>query len=76
MVELCKDRVTALVDRDAVEMTRSHCAKVKLTGVPDKKVQLHQISYAWHEMTIKEKIRRRSEMTRSPLRNSQGHWGR
>jgi hypothetical protein len=39
MVELCKDRVTALVDRDAVEMTRSHCAKVKLSGVPTKKAR-------------------------------------
>ena len=38
MVELCKDCVTGLVDRDAVEMTRSHCAKVKLSGLPDKKV--------------------------------------
>lgn len=28
MVELCKDRVTGLVDRDAVELQRSHCAKV------------------------------------------------
>jgi len=34
MVELCKDRVTGLVDRDAVEMTRSHCARVKLSGLP------------------------------------------
>lgn len=37
MVELCKDRVTGLVDRDAVEMARSHCAKVKISGLPNRK---------------------------------------
>ena len=41
MVELCKDRVTALVDRDAVEMTRSHCAQVKLSGVPARKASVN-----------------------------------
>jgi pheromone shutdown protein TraB len=40
MVELCKDRVTALVDRDAVEMNRSHCARVKLSGVPARKASM------------------------------------
>jgi pheromone shutdown protein TraB len=42
MVELCKDRVTALVDRDAVEMNRSHCARVKLSGVPARKASQEQ----------------------------------
>ena len=44
MVELCKDRVTALVDRDAVEMTRSHCARVKLSGVPDRKASCMELA--------------------------------
>lgn len=37
VVELCKDRVTGLVDRDAVEMQRSHCSRVTWTGLPTRR---------------------------------------
>lgn len=37
VVELCKDRVTGLVDRDAVEMQRSHCSRVSWTGLPTRR---------------------------------------
>lgn len=37
VVELCKDRITGLVDRDAVEMQRSHCSRVAWTGLPKRK---------------------------------------